>query len=840
VGRVDDHPPLVTAALAAALAAAVALWSTSAHVVPTTAGLWRGLTDPPGALRLACAVALGIGAALFLGRRPPAVRRPLLVMGLAVAPLLPVLSGRGVALLAFQGPVLGLLAAAALSSAVVAAWSLRAWRPPRAAVLFAAAFLFYAVVGTRIPGPAGPQGDEPHYLTLTQSLLADGDLDLANQFADRDYRTFFAGRLEPHTSPASPAGRLYSVHTPGLAVLMLPAYALGGYPGARLLLSALAALTALLVHRLVHDVLGSPALALATWAVFTFTPPLPFYAVALYPETVAGLATAVFLLTSRRDPGWRAALAAGACAAALPWLHPKLLPLALAGLGLTLVRRCSWPLRLAGAAALVASVAGLLLFFHSHYGRVSLSAAYGTGFAADVSVTRIPWGLPALFFDRQFGLLSVAPLFALAVPGLVLLLRSRTGDGLRALLLGGASLLVGASFSMWWGGACPPARFVIPALPALALCLAPALRARPRVAAALAGLGVGLVALAADAPRALHNRADGESGLLRLLVPALDLDGALPSFALGGLAAPLLALTLAAAIALAWKRGRQGAVLGGLAYCFVAAGLREHPLLEERRAALQLLQAWDETNVAGVSGPLDLRTLSVPVDLRGAPWSVGAYEIRNSDRFDLPPGAYRVEVAGRTLDLPRGSRSTRLELASGDLVLERGFLEGQRGVSFPMLLPAGARRMVFTAIGVQGRGVIESVGIAPEAVVRRSRRDVLPWPRRPDEATYRIGSGEILTTVLDRTIHDASGFHLEGAEGVFLVEAPPGAEVAVRITRPRPAPGDALVWGERRFPLAATPTIDVRLPASDGMRLGATAVIPVVVHADGATVAFGR
>src|SRR6185295_1663894 len=110
-------------------------------------------------------------------------------------------------------------------------------------------------------------------LTMAHSLVTDGDLDLADEFAGREYRGFFAGRLDAHTSPASPKGTLYPVHAPGLAFLILPAYALGGYPAVKLFLSALAALTGVVVHRLVRDALGGGALALAAWAAFSFTPP---------------------------------------------------------------------------------------------------------------------------------------------------------------------------------------------------------------------------------------------------------------------------------------------------------------------------------------------------------------------------------------------------------------------------------------------------------------------------------------------------------------------------------------------------------------------------------------
>ena len=107
----------------------------------------------------------------------------------------------------------------------------------------------------RIPGPAGPQGDEPHYLTMAQSLWSDGDLDLTDEFAGAEYARYYAGTLSGHISENSPPGRLYSIHSPGLAFLILPAYAAFGHRGAQLLLSALAALAGVLVYRVVRDAL---------------------------------------------------------------------------------------------------------------------------------------------------------------------------------------------------------------------------------------------------------------------------------------------------------------------------------------------------------------------------------------------------------------------------------------------------------------------------------------------------------------------------------------------------------------------------------------------------------
>jgi hypothetical protein len=717
------------ALLALALAAPLALRRTVFQVVPTLDGAWRGWADPPGAAGVALALILGGAVALALRDLPPGARRPLLAFGVAMAPLLTIGTGRWPAWLALQGPMLVVVGAAALAVALERSGTLahiatRLPCRPRAleATLFASAFLTYAAFGLRVPGPAGPQGDEPHYLTMAQSLLSDGDLDLADEFAGREYQTFFAGTLEAHTSPASPRGRIYTVHAPGLAALVLPAYALGGYPAVRLFLSVLAALTALLTHRLVRDVTGSGGLALAGWALIALTPPLPIYAVAVYPETPAALATAGLLLTMRRDPGRGMLAAATTAAATLPWLHPKFLPLAVVGLGITLARRGPRAARLVALAAFAGSMAALLAFFKLVYGVTSLSAAYGPGFGEDVGLTRLPWGLLALACDRQFGVLSIASAFVLVVPGAFALAGTRAGDVWRAALLAGATLGVGASFSMWWGGACPPARFVVPALPALVLVASPALARWRGTAAALAGAGLAVLALAADAPRALHNRGDGESGLLRFLAPGVNLDASLPSFVLGGVTPLLLTATLAAGLALAWRFAWRGAAVGAAAYLLVAGEVRDTPLVDSRRAALRALESWDATNTGGPLGPLDPTRVPVDLDLRATPWRLAEGDRLTSRWLSLPAGRYRVEITGRSEGVAEGIKTTRLDVFSGPELVERVYLEAGRSLAFPLALPNGARRLQLLAVGVQGVGVIEGVRLLPEVLGPRGPR----------------------------------------------------------------------------------------------------------------------
>jgi hypothetical protein len=823
--------------VAAAVALALALWDTRFHVVPHDGGVWRGMSGAPGPLRVVASLAAGVLFALVTRRSPRRWRTPLIGLALSAAPLVPVYTGHALPLLALQGPVLSFVAGAAIALAL--ARRMAGGEPGRVPgrvpglLLFGAAFAFYAALGTRIPGAAGPQGDEPHYLTMAQSLWSDGDLDLTDEFAGAEYSRFYAGPLAGHISENSPPGRLYSIHSPGLALLILPAYAAFGPRGAQLLLSALAALAGVLVHRVVRDAVDEGTAAL-TWALFAFTPPVPIYAVTLYPETPALAATAYFLWAGRGRTGGRRALTAAAIAGALGWLHSKFVPLGALGLLFTLMRPCPWRLRAAAAGLFAAMLAGILWYFHAFYATASLYAAIGP---ADLDLHRLPRNLVALFFDRQFGLLAVGPVWLMALPGAVMLLRARTGDAIRALVLASVPLAAGAAYVGWWGGSAPPARYVIPALPAIALAAAPAVRARKGMAVVLGACGLVLIGLAAEAPRILHNRGDGESLLLRNLAPAVDTGAFLPSFLERDGAPLVLTLTLLSAFALFWRFRLRGLVAGVAAYVLVAGTLRDRPLVDRRLATEDIIDRWEPGRWSGPMGPPSLRTLALPLELQRGPWVLGGGEQRNSRRTGLPPGSYRVEL--RASPVEPGAFRMDVELYAGELALGEAVLtDAQPAAVFPLLLPGGVRQLGLTARGEAGRARLEDVRVVPEAVVPRHLRDDYPYPLRAIAELYRVGGPLVRATAVDRSEPEDGGFRLEGAEGAFLVDGPPAASVRIDVRRTNGQTGGELRWGGRVVPLGGGATSVLVLPMADGEDLGRASVVPVRVRARDAWVRF--
>src|SRR5581483_4374931 len=172
-------------------------------------------------------------------------------------------------------------------------------------------------------------GDEPHYLLAAHSLIFDHDLDLANNYAQGDYRAFFKGdTLDPHVKITSDGKQILN-HDLGLAFILAPAYALGGRAAVEYFLTFLAALLAVQIFLLARDVTQNRFASLLTWVALAFTPPLVMYATLIYPELLGALiliwsARTLFFKPANAVSSWRV-WALAICLAILPWLSIRFL-----------------------------------------------------------------------------------------------------------------------------------------------------------------------------------------------------------------------------------------------------------------------------------------------------------------------------------------------------------------------------------------------------------------------------------------------------------------------------------------------------------------------------------
>jgi hypothetical protein len=375
-------------------------------------------------------------------------------------------------------------------------------------------------VGMRASHTASVTGDEPFYLMTMQSLRSDGDLDLRDDYRHHEEARFWDGTapLWKQMTP-TPDGRLLAPHDPGLPLLTLPAYALGGLRGVQRFLVVVWALAMALAAVLVIRLGGPPwAAAVAATAVGAGAPGI-VYASQAYPEGPAALAVVVGLIAATDERPRPLLLLVSVLT--LPWLGFKYLPLAALIAGAFAWRHRRHQKLLAALAGVVALAGAHYVWWHLHtFGGLTPYATNlvysGEGSARIVTEHLTQAGrtyrLYGLFLDARFGLFRWLPVAALALFGL------RRQNVLAALTVATTILVATfASITMmgWWF----PGRMLVAGLPALVVLAAHATKRLPKTAIALAAWS--LVIGAATAYGAHH-------GTIRLAVDPFKLGAPLP------------------------------------------------------------------------------------------------------------------------------------------------------------------------------------------------------------------------------------------------------------------------------------------------------------------------
>lgn len=146
-------------------------------------------------------------------------------------------------------------------------------------------------------------GDEPYYLLTTHSLYQDQDINVANNYAQNDYFRFYPRKYFPDLRLRAYArfgrkgtGYVYPINQPGVSFLILPFYWLSRFFEGRALifilkgsLSIWAAFLGLQLFLFSRERWGKESVSLTLWFAYSFTAPILFYAVHLYPEVPIAL-----------------------------------------------------------------------------------------------------------------------------------------------------------------------------------------------------------------------------------------------------------------------------------------------------------------------------------------------------------------------------------------------------------------------------------------------------------------------------------------------------------------------------------------------------------------------
>lgn len=363
----------------------------------------------------------------------------------------------------------------------------------RLLLLFALAFLFYQLA-TLILVLQGVtfSGDEPNYLLITHSLIYDGDINLANNYARQDYFAFYSRQEHPRLKLGI-YGRygkkgedyIYPINLPGISILIIPFYILSQLCSGKLLtfilkgsLSIWAAFFSLQVYLLSRQRWGRESLALGLWLTTAFTPPVLFYSCHLYPEIpIAFFSLLIFrrLLLSQ-NISWFEASGLGLLLATFPWFGLKynflFWPLFI--IGLLKLARSQEKIKKMAAFIWLPIISQFLfyLFIYHLYGTFSPMAIYEGIMTAEQlrafwqMVMAIPLSLRLesfldYFLDQRDGLLLYVPFYFFALAGLIDLWR-RSKRTFFSLLFVSLPFLFNYSFFTHRQGYSPQARVLTP------------------------------------------------------------------------------------------------------------------------------------------------------------------------------------------------------------------------------------------------------------------------------------------------------------------------------------------------------------------------------------------
>lgn len=828
--------PTGVAASAAIIVSALLALATAAWLVPASIHVVSWGNNGAGRVALFApvfwfprllVVALVLAACLWwIGSRSADARAnrahiiaPLSVLWAWTIPFLPLLPDRLPLLLVLAGPLRWAIAAGALVAVVGRAFGGRfsvampLW--PGRKTACALAFAVYLISGYRSIHQVGLGGDEPHYLVLTQSVLLDHDLKIENNHQRADYRQYFGGVLRPDYLTRGVDGEIYSIHAPGLPVLVLPAFVIAGAWGAVVMMCMFGALASLAVFDLAALVGGTRA-AWATWASVSFTVPFIPHAWAIFPEMAGAAIVAWGLLWAVQDddaslPAW---IWRGVCLGALPWLHTKF-SVFLAVLALALAWRARRRIsQLVMFAAPIAVLSVLwIAFFIVIYGTPDPQAPYGAYTAQFVRFENLPRSLAGAFFDQKFGLFVYAPVYLAAAWGSWLLLKDERWRWTAMLSVGLAGLYIvsSARLYMWWGGSSAPARFLVPVVPLLAPALGAAFaRVRSRLATAhlwialAASLVVSVVSVADLKAPLLFSNPHGVARLAELLRGGSPLPMVLPTFTeenwlvpAGRLALWLLAALVAVAAASWWSRRRTGdarasaastvfwtlcleGALGLAGVALVASAASADARAETvRHGRFGLLQAFDPDARRAFdyrSGSLSKMTPQKWTDASSLTFRLAADEApdpqgRLTEGLALPPGVYRVSV---TFDdsAPRDGE-LRVALGGGN-VLARVASPIPAMATMRVAMPIPVPQVWVQMSDAASASAARRVDVVPESIVavhERVQADV----RRVESVDGRADA--YLAYANDGAFAEGGVFWTRGTSEAELLVAPAGSPV---------------------------------------------------------------
>lgn len=336
--------------------------------------------------------------------------------------------------------------------------------------------LFAALLFVRLHASNGLNGDQVHYLVMTNSFLKDGDFDLKNDYKLERYKSYFSDTLDPHIltkkfTDESP--KWYSLHNPGLPILISPFVAIASFKGAVVFMVIISIILLLLTYLWTEKVTKNKKASIFASLVLLssiFYLSLEGY---IFPNLIVAAITlgSLLIIENKNRPLWQLFLL-GALLGIGPWIHVKTL-LSFATIGLIAIvqifkNKKSFKSKLIELAILtIPALIFIALFEWKLYEWYGVILPNQT-FAGDMIFLVSPLvSLVAVLFDATKGLFTNNPAFLLMFLGLPLWYKSNHWQLFRIVLILLPGFILQLTFLDWSGGWSPSGRYLMDMLPVL-------------------------------------------------------------------------------------------------------------------------------------------------------------------------------------------------------------------------------------------------------------------------------------------------------------------------------------------------------------------------------------
>lgn len=265
-------------------------------------------------------------------------------------------------------------------------------------------FLFYFFISLWFNYANQPTGDEPIYLLVAHSIIYERNIDLKNNYQNKDYKNFYRGELQSQELEID--GKEYSYHPVFYSFIITPFYFLGKRFGVTLFSNFLSAFYLGILFLLIFNIFKDKNMALFSVLLNGLSMPFIIYINQICTEVLSGvlIITVFYLILFNKNIGIITAITL-----LIPWAHSRNLIIWVLLIFIFVYEfRKEIDKIIKFLFFQILSIAALFLFNFTHYKAIiprQTSEAMPFFEAFNFRLT----GILGIFLDQEFGLLFYAP-----------------------------------------------------------------------------------------------------------------------------------------------------------------------------------------------------------------------------------------------------------------------------------------------------------------------------------------------------------------------------------------------------------------------------------------------